>query len=57
MHAGLLGRSNSLTSQEDITSDVLSAMVTMLASTQHKRHCKQMKMHDFMMQTDQNICA
>ena len=35
--AGLLGRSNSLTSQEIIASDVLSAMVTLLASTQHKR--------------------
>ena len=37
MCVGLLGRSNSLTSQEIIASDVLSAMVTLLASTQHKR--------------------
>lgn len=34
---GLLGRHNSLTSQEIIASDVMSAMVTLIASLRHKR--------------------
>ena len=35
-HAGLLGRHNSLTSNEIIESDVLSAMLSLIGSVKHK---------------------
>lgn len=36
-HAGLLGRHNSLTSQEIIASNVMSAMISLIGSLRHKR--------------------